>query len=224
MNVFEQELFRALAWVHAGLRGRGADAWGWAIVLLTGAINLLVLPLRLGSMRSGVKMQRIQPAIAAIQQRYKTVPLTDPRQRERSAEIAQLQRESGVNVLGGCVPLLVQMPLLLAFFGMLRKAPALHGAGWLWLHDLSAPDPYHVLPVLMGVCQLLVQWTTPSPGSDARQRKMVAVLTTVAFGYASWHYASGIALYALTGSIFSLATQAAMNRSERGRDARAAGR
>ena len=223
MNIFEQKLFLALAFIQSHLVAKRAGSWGWAIVLLTVGINLLLLPLRLRSMKSGVKMQRIQPAIKAIRARYKNVSLTDPRYNEMSAEIAQLQRDSGVNLWGGCLPLLLQMPLLLAFFGMLRKAPALHGAGWLWLHDLSSADPHHILPVLMTVSQLLVQLSTPSPGSDVRQQRIMACLTTVAFGYVSWHYASGLALYALTGSVLSLATQAVMNRSVLGREMRAIG-
>ena len=180
-----------------------------------------MLPLRIASMRSGVKMQRIQPDIEAIKARYKNVKLTDTRHNDMATEIAKLQKDNGVNMFGGCVPLLIQMPLLFAFFGMLRKAVALRGAEWLWLHDLSSADPHHILPILMIVFQLLVQLYTPSPGSDARQQKIMACLMTVGFGYVSWHYASGLALYALTGSLLSIAIQAAMNRSALGREMRA---
>jgi YidC/Oxa1 family membrane protein insertase len=221
MNVVERELFVALAFIHAHVAASWAGSWGWAIVLLTVGINLLMLPLRIASMRSGLKMQRIQPDIKAIKARYKNVRLTDPRHNDMAAEIAKLQKDNGVNMFGGCVPLLIQMPLLFAFFGMLRKAVALRGAEWLWLHDLSSADPYHILPILMVVFQLLVQLYTPSPGSDPAQQKMVAYLMTVGFGYVSWHYASGLALYALTGSLLSIATQAAMNRSALGREMRA---
>lgn len=223
MNIFEHKLFLALASIQSHLVAKRAGSWGWTIVLLTIGINLLLLPLRIASMKSGVKMQRLQPAIKKIRDRYKNVSLTDPRHNEMSAEIAQLQRDSGVNIWGGCVPLLLQMPLLLAFFGMLRKAPVLNGAGWLWLHDLSSADPHHVLPMLMSLSQLLVQLSTPSPGSDGRQKTIVACLTTVAFGYVGWHYASGLALYALTESVVSLLTQAVMNRSPLGREMRALG-
>ncbi len=221
MNVFEQELFVVLAFIHGHVVASWAGSWGWAIVLLTVGINLLMLPLRISSMRSGVKMQRIQPDITAIKARYKNVKLTDPRHNDMAAEIAKLQKDNGVNMFGGCVPLLIQMPLLFAFFGMLRKAVALRGAEWLWLHDLSSTDPYHILPILMVVFQLLVQLYTPSPGSDATQQKMAAYVMTIGFGYVSWHYASGLALYAVTGSLLSIATQAAMNRSALGREIRA---
>jgi len=221
MNLIERPLFSALTFVQSRLVANRPGSWGWAIILLTLAINLLLLPTRIASMRSGVKMQRIQPQITAIKSRYTGIKLTDPRHTQMTAEIAALQKEHGINIFGGCLPLLLQMPLLLAFFGMLRKAPPLHGAGWLWLHDLSASDPYHVLPILMVVFQLLVQWSTPSPGADASQQKITACVMTIGFGYVSWHYAAGVALYALTGSLFSLVTQAAMNRTSGGREMKA---
>jgi YidC/Oxa1 family membrane protein insertase len=218
MNVFERVLFAMLAFVHTHVVAGWSGSWGWAIVLLTVGINLLVLPLRIASMRSGVKMQRIQPEVEAIKARYKDVKLTDPRHNEMAAEIAKLQREHGVNLFGGCVPLLIQMPVLFAFFGMLRNAVVLRGAGWFWLHDLSLSDPYHILPILMVVLQMAVQLYTPSPGADAKQQKMMAYLMAVVFGYISWHYASGLALYAVTGSLFSIATQLAMNQTALGRE------
>jgi YidC/Oxa1 family membrane protein insertase len=221
MNVVEQKLFVALAFLQSHVVANRAGSWGWAIVLLTIGMNLLMLPLRIASMRSGVKMQRIQPDIKAIKARYKNIKLTDPRHNDMAAEIVKLQKDKGVTMFGGCVPLLIQMPLLFAFFGMLRKAVALSGAGWLWLHDLSSADPHHILPILMCVFQLLTQLYTPSPGSDAGQQKIVACLMTVGFGYVSWHYASGLALYALTGSLLSIAIRAAMNRSALGREMKA---
>jgi YidC/Oxa1 family membrane protein insertase len=124
---------------------------------MTIGVNLLMLLLRIASMRAGVKMQRIQPDIKAIKVRYKNVKLTDPRHNDMAAEIAKLQKDNGVNMFGGCVPLLIQMPLLFAFFGMLRKAVALRGAEWFWLRDLSSDDQYHILPIIMVVFQLLVR-------------------------------------------------------------------
>lgn len=211
MNGVEYQLFRVLALVQSGITSRWSGKWGWAIILLTVAINVLLLPLRIHSMRSSLKMQRIQPEMEAIRVRYRGVALTDPRRSEMNAEIAQLQKNNGIDAFGGCLPLLLQLPLLFAFFGMLRHADVLRGAGWLWLHDLSAPDPYHVLPLSMLVSQLLVQWYTPSPGVDPKQRRMMALVTTIAFGYVSWHYASGLALYAVTGSVMSLLLQLAAN-------------
>jgi len=217
MNIIERELFVVLAFVQSHVATSWEGSWGWAIVLLTVGVNLLILPLRISSMRSGLKMQRIRPDIEAIKARYKGVKLTDPRHNDMAAEIAKLQKDNGINVFGGCIPLLIQMPLLFAFFGMLRKAVTLRGAEWLWLHDLSTADPHHILPILMVVFQLLMQWYMPSPGVDAKQQKVMACMMTIGFGYVSWHYASGLALYALTGSIFSIATQAVINLSPWGK-------
>ncbi len=93
-----------------------------------------------------------------------------------NAEIMQLQKDNGVNMFGGCIPTLIQMPLLFAFFGMLPKVVELRQAHWFWLPDLSAADPYHILPILMVVSQFLVQFYTPSPGVDPQQQKMMAFM------------------------------------------------
>jgi YidC/Oxa1 family membrane protein insertase len=215
MNVLERELFVALDVVHGHLPQRVHGDWGWSIVVLTIGVNLLVLPLRVKTMRSARAMQRLQPEMEAIKRRYGDLELTDPRRAEMNAEVMKLQREHGVNPLGGCLPMLIQMPLLLGFFGMLRKAAVLRGARWYWLKDLSLPDPYHVLPVLMVAAQLVVQWSTPSPGAGVGQQRMVAGVMVIVFGYVSFHYASAVALYSLTGSMFSIGTQAIWGREKR---------
>lgn len=219
MNVIERELFITLAFTQSLVKN-WHGSWGWAIVLLTAAINLLALPLRIAGMRSGLKMQRIQPHLKAIKARYKNFKITDPQHNDMVAEIARLQKDNGVTTFGGCLPSLIQMPLLLAFFGMQGKAVCLHGADWLWLHDLSSADPSHILPIVMIVFQVLVQLYTALPGSNAKQQKITACLMTIGFGYVSWHYAAGLALYALTGSVLSIATQAAINCTPLGREMR----
>jgi YidC/Oxa1 family membrane protein insertase len=220
MNVVEQKIFVALTFVHAHIATNWPGSWGWSIILLTAGVNLLLLPLRFASLLSGLKLQRIQPQIEAIKARYKNVRITDPLHAEMAEEISTLQKNSGINPFGGCLPLLIQMPLLIGFFGMLRKAGALRGADWLWLHDLSSVDPYHVLPVLMVIFQLLAQVYTPSPGGDVKQQKIMAYVMTIGFGYVSWHYASGLALYAVTGSLLTIATQAVVNLFPVGREMR----
>lgn len=215
MNILERCLFVALDFTHARLVQNRCGDWGWAIVVLTVGVNLLVLPLRVKTMRSAAAVQRLQPEMAAIKGRYGELELTDPRRTEMNAEMMRLQRDHGVNPLGGCLPTLIQMPLLLGFFGMLRKAAVLRGARWYWLKDLSVPDPYHVLPVLMVAAQLGVQWVTPSTGVGGGQQKMIAGVMAIVFGYVSWHYASAVALYSLTGSVFSMGTQVIWGRGKR---------
>jgi YidC/Oxa1 family membrane protein insertase len=194
--------------------------WGWDIVLLTILINLVILPLRIKTMQSGLKMQRIQPQMDAIKAKYKSLKVTDPKRNDMNAEIMQLQKDNGVNMFGGCIPTLIQMPLLFAFFGMLPKVVELRQAHWYWLPDLSAADPWHILPILMVVSQFLVQFYTPSPGVDPQQQKMMAFMMPAFSGYMTWNYSSGLALYWSVGNLISIATQAVMNRTSIGREMR----
>ena len=194
--------------------------WGWDIVLLTVLINLIILPLRIKTMQSGLKMQRIQPQMDAIKAKYKTLKVTDPKRNDMNSEIMQLQKDNGVNMFGGCIPTLIQMPLLLEFFGMLPKVVELRQSHWYWLPDLSSADPWHILPILMIVSQFLVQFYTPSPGVDPEQQKMMAFMMPAVSGYMTWNYASGLALYWSVGNLISIATQAVMNRTSLGREMR----
>jgi YidC/Oxa1 family membrane protein insertase len=194
--------------------------WGWDIVFLTVLINLIVLPLRIKTMQSGLKMQRIQPQMDAIKAKYKSLKVTDPKRNDMNSEIMQLQKDNGVNMFGGCIPTLIQLPLLMAFFGMLPKVVELRQSHWYWLPDLSAADPWHILPILMIVSQFLVQFYTPSPGVDPEQQKMMAFMMPAVSGYMTWNYASGLALYWSVGNLISIATQAVMNRTSLGREMR----
>jgi YidC/Oxa1 family membrane protein insertase len=209
-------LFLALQFIHSHF----ASNWGWAIVILTVLINLLILPLRVKTMQSGLKMQRIQPQMDAIKEKYKKFKVTDPKRNEMNAEIMQLQKDNGVNMFGGCIPTLIQMPLLFAFFGMLPKVVELRHAHWFWLPDLTAADPYHILPIVMVISQFLVQFYTPSPGVDPQQQKMMAFMMPAFSGYMTWNYASGLALYWSVGNLIGLAQQAVMNRTSLGREMR----
>jgi len=212
-------LFLALQFIHrfvANIPG----SWGWAIVLLTVLINVLILPARIKSMQSALKMQRIQPQMDAIKEKYKKYKVTDPKRNEMNAEIMQLQKHHGVNMFGGCIPTLVTLPLLYAFFTMLPRVVELRHAPWLWLTDLQAADPWHILPILTILFQFLSQYYTPSPGVDPQQQKMMAFMMPAFFGYMTWNYASGIALYWLIGLLIGVAQQMIMNRTSMGREMR----
>jgi YidC/Oxa1 family membrane protein insertase len=212
-------LFLALQFIHkfvANIPG----SWGWAIVLLTILINVLVLPARIKSMQSALKMQRIQPQMDAIKEKYKKYKVTDPKRNEMNAEIMQLQKDHGVNMFGGCIPTLVTLPLLYAFFTMLPRVVELRHANWLWIPDLQAADPWHILPILTIVFQFLSQYYTPSPGVDPQQQKMMAFMMPAFFGYMTWNYGSGIALYWLVGLLIGVAQQMIMNRTSLGKEMR----
>ncbi|CAN5720708.1 hypothetical protein BH10ACI4_BH10ACI4_24900 [soil metagenome] len=213
---FGKYLFLSLQFIHAHI----ASNWGWSIVILTILINLLLLPLRIKTMQSGLKMQRIQPQMDAIKERYKKYKVTDPKRNEMNAEIVKLQKDNGVNMFGGCIPTLIQLPLLFAFFGMLPKVVELRHASWFWLPDLTSADPYHILPIVMVISQFLVQFYTPSPGVDPQQQKMMAFMMPAFSGYMTWNYASGLALYWSVGNLIGIIQQAVMNRTSLGREMR----
>ena len=213
-------LFLSLHLIHDHIVAGWRGSWGWAIVLLTVLINVLIMPFRVKTMQSGLKMQRIQPQMDAIKEKYKKFKVTDPKRNEMNAEIMQLQKANGVNMFGGCIPTLITMPLLFAFFTMLPRVVELRQAHWLWLPNLQAADPYHILPILMVISQFLVQFYTPSPGVDPQQQKMMAFMMPAFSGYMTWTYASGLALYWSVGNLISIAQQAVMNRTSLGREMR----
>ncbi|MGO4209420.1 membrane protein insertase YidC [Terriglobus sp. 2YAB30_2] len=212
-GVIGKYLFLALQAVH-----KYVPNWGWSIIVLTVIINLILLPLRYKTMQSALKMQRIQPQMDAIKARYAKYKVTDPKRGEMNAEIMDLQKREGVNVFGGCLPTLIQLPLLFAFLGMLPKVVELRGAHWYWLHDLTAADPYHILPIIMIVSQFLMQFYTPSPGMDPAQQKMMAFMMPAFSGYITWNYASGLALYWSIGNLIGIIQQQVMNRTGLGRE------
>ncbi len=209
-------LFLTLQFIHSHL----ASNWGWAIVILTILVNILMLPFRIKTMQNGLKMQRIQPQMDAIKEKYKKYKVTDPKRNEMQTEIMKLQKDNGVNMFGGCIPTLITLPLLYAFFTMLPRVVELRQAHWLWLPDLQAPDPWHILPIVMVVSQFLVQFYTPSPGVDPQQQKMMAFMMPAISGYFTWNYGSGLALYWSIGNLISIAQQTIMNRTSIGREMR----
>jgi YidC/Oxa1 family membrane protein insertase len=208
--------FLGLRWVHNHL----IPNWGWAILIITVIINLAMLPTRIQMMRSSLKMQRIQPQIEAIKEKYKKYKATDPRRQDMNKEMFDLQKKEGVNMFGGCLPLLIQYPLLIGFYSMLSKVIELRQAHWLWLPDLSSPDPYHILPIFFIVSMFLVQYLTPSPGVDPTQQRMMAFTMPAVFGFMTWSVASGLALYWACGNIIGIIQQVVMNRTKMGREMR----
>lgn len=199
----------------------GIRNWGWAILALTVILNLAMIPTRIMTMKSSLKMQRIQPQMDAIKAKYAKYKTTDPRRQEMNKEMFDLQRKEGVNMFGGCVPMLLQYPLLIGFYEMLRYAIELRQAHWLWLPDLSAADPTHILPVFFIVSMFLSQFFTPSPGMDPRQQRMMAFMMPVIFGAMMWNIGSGVALYWAGSNLLGVGQQLIMNRTSMGQEIRA---
>ncbi len=168
--------------------------------------------------KSSLKMMRIQPKVDAIKKRYAHLKVTDPKRSEMNAEMMALYKTEGVNMYGGCLPLLLQMPLFFAYYRVLQNAVELRQAHWFWLTDLSSPDPLHILPIIIIISMFLMQYITPSPGMDPTQRRMMAFMMPVMFGFMLWHLASGLALYWGTGNIINLAIQIGINKSRMGKE------
>jgi YidC/Oxa1 family membrane protein insertase len=196
-------LLVALRWIH-----QFAHNYGSAIIILTFVISLILFPLRLKSMLSMKKMSAIQPKVKAIQDKYRQYKATDPRKRDMNQEVMALYKEHGVNPMGGCLPLLIQMPLLIAFYSLLaytidlRQAPLI----W-WIHDLSAKDPFYVLPIAMGLTSFVSQKLMPmSPSTDPTQAK-VMMFMPLFFTFIFLNMSSGLNLYFLCSNIFQVVLQ-----------------
>jgi YidC/Oxa1 family membrane protein insertase len=219
-GIIARPLFIWLRWTYSA-KYIGVHNWGWAIVVQTLIINLALLPLRVSSMKSALKMQRIQPQMNAIKEKYKKYNMRDPRRQEMNTEIGGLMKQEGVSPVGGCLPMLIQMPFLFAYYAMLGSALDLRHAPWLWIRDLSSPDPYHILPITIIVTGLLTQRMTPQAGIDPSQQKMMNLMMPVMFGVISFNLASGLCLYWMEGSLIAIVQQAVMNRTSLGQEMRA---
>jgi YidC/Oxa1 family membrane protein insertase len=214
-GIIARPLFLWLQWTF-----KYVGNWGWAIVIQTLIINLALLPLRVASMKSALKMQKIQPQMNAIKEKYKKYGMRDPRRQEMNTEIGALMKEQGVSPVGGCLPMLIQMPFLFAYYAMLGSALDLRQASWLWIKDLSSADPYLILPILIIITGLATQRMTPQAGMDPSQQKMLNVMMPVMFGFISYRLAAGLCLYWVEGSIIAIVQQAIMNRTSLGQEMR----
>jgi len=209
-------MFLVLQFFH----NHGIPNWGWAILLLTLILNAAMMPTRVTMMKKSLAMMRIQPQMDAIKAKYAKYKATDPRRQEMNKEMMELQKREGINMFAGCLPMLLQYPLLIGFYRMLEVTIALRHAHWLWLPDLSAPDPYYILPIFVVVSMFLVQFFTPSPGVDPAQQRMMAFMMPAFFGFMMLHIGSGVALYWAGGNILGVGQQWVMNRTGMGREMR----
>ncbi len=206
-------LLVALHWIHDHV----VDNYGWAIVLLTILIKLVLLPLTHKSTMSMRKMQELNPKVQGIRDRYRT-KLRDKAgkpnleaQRKMNEEVMAIYKEAGVNPAGGCLPLLIQMPILFAFYRLLSTAVDLRSAPWLlWIKDLSVNDPYYVLPIIMGATQLLQVRMGPQAG-DPMQRRMFQIMP-VAMTFFFLGVPSGLVLYWLTNNVLTIIQLQVYNR------------
>jgi YidC/Oxa1 family membrane protein insertase len=201
---FSKALLLGMNWLHHAFH----LGYGWTIIAITILIKLLFWPLTQASTRSMKRMQALQPQMKALQEKYKDDPA------KMNKKLMEFMKENKVSPLGGCLPMLLQMPVFIGFFYMIRSAIELRGASFLWVQDLSKPDtlflipgvnfPFNLLPLLMGATMLWQSHLTPpSPGMDPVQQKMMRYLPLI-FLVFLYNYSSGLALYWTVNNLLSI--------------------
>ena len=185
--------------------------YGWSIIALTFFINLVIFPLRHKSVVSMRKMQELQPEIKAIQDRYGKLKATDPEKQKMNTELMELYKSRGVNPASGCLPMLLTMPILFAFYNLLGQSIELRGAPFaFWIHDLSLQDPLYITPVLMGITMVVQQRMTPST-ADPVQQKMFMFMPIVFTGMFLWA-PSGLVIYWFFSNLLAILQQVITNK------------
>jgi YidC/Oxa1 family membrane protein insertase len=193
--------------------------YGWAIIILTIILTTLLFPLKLKSLRSAQEMQKVAPIVKGIQDKYKNYKFNDPRKQKMNEEVMKVYSEHHINPLGGCLPMLLQMPILYGFYRVLDLAIELRHAPWIWwIKDLSAPDRLNVmgisipvLVILMTIASYILQRMTPMATADPAQARMM-MLMPVFMGVMFYRFASGLVLYWLTSSVVQIVQQVIINR------------
>ena len=197
-------ILTAIRWLY-----RLTNSYGLAIILFTIVIYSLFFPLKWRSSKSMKKAQKLAPKMKELQEKIKGMKQNDPRLKELQMEQLRLMKEG--NPLGGCLPLLIQMPFLFALYRAITISLDFRQASFLWLPDLSAGDPHHILEVLMAGTMIVLQLITPAPSADPMQRKMMAIGMPLFMLYVLWGAPSGLLLYWLVGNIVGFSQQFLIN-------------
>ena len=213
LGVLAKPLYLALEWIHSNM----AVNYGVAIMLVTLLLRLIFFPLTHKSQESMGKMQELNPKVQAVRNKYRN-KLKDKQgrpnveaQKQMNEEVMGIYRTAGVNPASGCLPMLLQMPVFFAFFRLLTTAVELRGAAWmLWIQDLSQPDPYYLLPLLMGATSLGMQKMMPS-SPDPMQKRIMQMMP-IMFTFFAFAFPSGLVLYWLTNNILTMAQQLLINK------------
>jgi YidC/Oxa1 family membrane protein insertase len=179
--------------------------WGWSIVALVVLLKIAFYWLNASAYRSMAKMKAVAPKVNELRERYKDKP------QQMQQEMMRIYREEKVNPLGGCLPILAQMPFFIALYWVLLSSVEMRGAPWiLWIHDLAQPDPYFILPLLMTASTLFQTWLNPTP-PDPVQARMMWIMPLV-FSVMFFFFPAGLVLYWLTNNILSIAQQWYINK------------
>lgn len=195
---------------------RLTGSYGVAIILFTIVIYTLFFPLKWRSSKSMKKAQKLAPRMKELQEKIKGMKQNDPRLKELQMEQLRLMKEG--NPLGGCLPLLIQMPFLIALYIAITISIDFRQSSFLWIQDLSAADPIRLLPILMAGSMLVLQLITPAPTADPLQRKMMAVIMPVMMLYILWSAPAGLLVYWLVGNLVGFGQQFLINRLLKSKD------
>ena len=200
-TIIAEPLFLLLKWLH-----RMIGNWGWSIIVMTILIKSAFYPLNAASARSMAKMKIVAPKMKALQEQY----ANDKQQLQ--IKMMELYKQEKINPLGGCLPIVVQIPVFIALYWVLLSAVALRHAPWIgWIHDLSAPDPWFILPVIYAITAYLQVRLSPTPISDPVQAKVMQIMP-VAFSIMFLFFPSGLVLYWLVNNLLQITQQWHVNR------------
>jgi YidC/Oxa1 family membrane protein insertase len=192
--IIAKPIFAVMLWLHHMLGN-----WGWTIIAFTILIKLVFFPLSAAGYRSMAKMKTVTPKMQAIRERYKN----DPAKMQQAT--MELYKTEKINPLGGCLPLIIQMPVFLALYWVLQAAVEMRGASWMWLPDLTVKDPFFILPVLYAISMFVTQKLNPQP-ADPVQAKMMMFMP-LAFSVMFLFFPSGLVLYWVVNNLISMAQQ-----------------
>jgi YidC/Oxa1 family membrane protein insertase len=199
-------LFVTLKFIHKFIPN-----WGFAIIVLTFIIKILFFPLTYSSTKSMSKMAELQPKIKALRAKYKKSKTDIAQRRQMNEDMMKLYKENGVNPAGGCLPMLLQIPVFFGLFSLLRAAIELRQSPWIfWIKDLSVKDPLYITPLLMGATQFISQKMTPTSADPSQARMMLIMPVVMTIFFMSFQ--SGLVLYWLTSNVLQIGQQYIMNR------------
>ena len=208
-GILAKPLYWMLVWAH----GTVVANYGWAIIVVTLIINIALFPLKWKSSGSMKKMQALQPLVKQINDKYKGLSMRDPKKQKQQEEMMALYKKHGVNPMGGCLPMIIQLPFFIAFYSVLTVAIEIRQAEWLWVADLSQHEAgwFRVLPLAMVASQFWMQSLTPTPGTDPAQMRIMKFMPLM-FGFLFWGFSSGLVLYWLTSNLVGVLQQVVINR------------
>jgi YidC/Oxa1 family membrane protein insertase len=215
LGFISRPLASPILWTFERLHGL-THSYGLAIIIFTFLIYSLFFPLKWRSSKAMKKAQKMAPRMKELQEKIKGLKQNDPRLKELQVEQLRLMKEG--NPLGGCLPLLIQMPFLIAVYTAITVSLDFRQASFLWLPDLSAADPYKLLPILMAGSMVVLQFITPAPSADPLQRKMMAIMMPAFMLYILWSAPSGLLVYWIIGNFVGFGQQMLINRLVKSED------